>query len=76
MFIPGNYVTDGLLRLLDANGFDFDLPTCVIWEGNTMYLNRPAVLNVLTDLRESLKAFAISFDYLTEAVIDLSLIHI
>jgi methyltransferase (TIGR00027 family) len=70
VFIPGNYVTDGLLRLLDANGFDFDLPTYVIWEGNTMYLNRSAVLNVLTDLRKSLTAFAISFDYLTEAVID------
>jgi len=70
VFIAGNYVTDGLLRLLDANGFDFDLPTYVIWEGNTMYLNRPAVLSVLTDLRKSLTSFAISFDYLTEAVID------
>ena len=70
VFIRGNYVTDGLLRLLAANGFDFALPTYVIWEGNTMYLNRPAVLNILTDLRESLRAFAISFDYLTEAVID------
>jgi methyltransferase (TIGR00027 family) len=70
VFIPGNYVTDGLLRLLDANGFDFDLPTYVIWEGNTMYLNRPAVLDVLSDLRSSVGEFAISFDYLTEAVID------
>ena len=70
VFIPGNYVTDGLLRLLDANGFDFDLPTYVIWEGNTMYLNRPAILEVLTDLRSSVGAFAISFDYMTEAVID------
>ena len=52
VFIPGNYVTDGLLRLLAANGFDFDLPTYVIWEGNIMYLNRPAVLNVLTELRK------------------------
>jgi methyltransferase (TIGR00027 family) len=69
VFISGNYVTDGLLRLLAGNGFDFDLPTYVIWEGNTMYLNRPAVLNVLTDLRKGLRAFAISFDYLTEAVI-------
>ena len=69
VFIPGDYVTDGLLRLLDANGFDFDLPTYVIWEGNTMYLNRPAVLDVLTDLRSSVGEFAISFDYLTEAVI-------
>ncbi len=70
VFIPGNYVTDGLLDLLDANGFDFDLPTYVIWEGNTMYLNRPAVLEVLTDLRSSVGELAISFDYLTEAVID------
>ena len=70
MFIPGNYVTDGLLRLLDANGFDLGLPTYVIWEGNTMYLNRPAVLEVLIVLRESVGELAISFDYLTKAVID------
>ena len=69
VFIPGNYVVDGLLQLLAVNGFDFDLPTYVIWEGNTMYLNRPAVLKVLTDLRSSLGRFAISFDYMNEAVI-------
>jgi methyltransferase (TIGR00027 family) len=69
IFIPGNYVVDGLLRLLTANGFDFDLPTYVIWEGNTMYLNRSVVLKVLTDLRDSLGRFAISFDYVSEAVI-------
>ena len=37
-FIPGNYVTDGLVEMLARNGFDFDLPTYFIWEGNTMYL--------------------------------------
>ena len=70
VYIPGNYVADDLLRLLGANGFDFNLPSYVIWEGNTMYLNRPAVLKVLTDLRSSVAKFAISFDYLTEAVIN------
>jgi len=70
VFIPGNYVVDGLLRLLAGSGFDFDLPTYVLWEGNTMYLNRPAVLTVLTDLRSSLANFVISFDYMSEAVID------
>src|SRR6476646_5286537 len=69
VFIPGNYVTDGLCRLLAANGFDFDLPTFVIWEGNTMYLTRPAVLDVLRDSRKGVGEFAISFDYMTEAVI-------
>ena len=70
VYIPGNYVTEGLLRLLAANGFNFDLPSYVIWEGNTMYLNRSAVLEVLTGLRSSVAEFAISFDYLTEAVIN------
>jgi methyltransferase (TIGR00027 family) len=70
VFIAGNYVTDDLLRLLDANGFDSGLPTYVIWEGNTMYLNRPAVLEVLVDLRRRIGAFAISFDFMTEAVIN------
>jgi methyltransferase (TIGR00027 family) len=70
VYIPGNYVTDGLLRLLTANGFNVDLPSYVIWEGNTMYLNSSAVLEVLTALRISVAEFTISFDYLTEAVIN------
>jgi methyltransferase (TIGR00027 family) len=57
VFIPGNYITDGLLRLLAANGFDFDMPTYVIWEGNTMYLSRPSILEVLTDLRRRVSHF-------------------
>ena len=36
-FIPGNYVTDGLIDLLETHGFDVDLPAYFIWEGNTMY---------------------------------------
>ena len=35
-FIPGNYVTDSLIDLLEQNDFDFDLPTYFIWEGNTI----------------------------------------
>ena len=70
VYIPGNYATDGLLRLLAANGFNFDLPSYVIWEGNTMYLNRSAVLEVLTQLRTRVSKLAISFDYLTDAVIN------
>ena len=70
LYIPGNYVVEGLLRLLAANGFNFDLPSYVIWEGNTMYLNRSEVLKLLMDLRNNVAEFAISFDYLTEAVIN------
>ena len=68
-FIPGDYVTDGLVDLLDDNGFDFQLPTYIIWEGNTMYLPRQRVISVLTELRRHMIRFRLSFDYMAEAVI-------
>ena len=68
-FIPGNYVTDGLVDLLDQNSLDFGLPTYVIWEGNTMYLPRQIAQRVMEQLRQSLKDFRLSFDYMAEAII-------
>lgn len=69
VFIPGNYVENGVLPLLDANGFRRDQPAFFIWEGNTMYLTREMALKVLTELREALRSFSIAFDYMSEAVI-------
>src|SRR4029077_7290479 len=68
-FIPGNYVTDGLIDLLARNGFDFDVPTYVIWEGNTMYLPLHSVKHVIAELRTHVKQFRLSFDYMAEAVV-------
>jgi methyltransferase (TIGR00027 family) len=68
-FIPGNYVTDDLIDLLKKNGFDFDLPTYLIWEGNTMYLPEEIDKAVMVQLREHLRQFKLSFDYMAEAVI-------
>jgi methyltransferase (TIGR00027 family) len=68
-FIPGNYVRDGLIDLLDANGFDFDLPTYVIWEGNVMYLPLEHDRMILEELGRCVPRFRVSFDYMAEAVI-------
>lgn len=68
-FIPGNYVAEGVLPLLDRNGFARDLPSFFIWEGNTMYLTRAAAWKVLTDLRDGVRDFAIAFDYMDGAVV-------
>lgn len=68
-FIPGNYVTDGLIGLLERHGFDFELPTYLIWEGNTMYLPLDSTKHILAELRKYLKRFRLSFDYMAEAVI-------
>lgn len=71
-FIPGNYVAAGVLPLLESNGFDVDLPSFFIWEGNTMYLTRPDVMKVLTDLKDNIRSFAIAFDYMDEAVVGMT----
>ncbi|MGE5260996.1 MAG: class I SAM-dependent methyltransferase [Actinomycetota bacterium] len=70
--IPGNYVASGVMPLLTANGFDTSLPSFFIWEGNTMYLTRAHVMKVLHDLKDHLRSFAISFDYMDEAVVNMT----
>ncbi|MGE5260675.1 MAG: class I SAM-dependent methyltransferase [Actinomycetota bacterium] len=70
--ISGNYVASGVIPLLTANGFDTSLPSFFIWEGNTMYLTRAGVMKVLGNLKDHLRSFAISFDYMDEAVVDMT----
>ena len=68
-FIAANYVTDGLIKLLLANGFDPALSTYIIWEGNTMYLSSDSNKAIMEQLRDNLRNFHLSFDYLAGAVI-------
>jgi methyltransferase (TIGR00027 family) len=68
-FIPGNYVTDGLINLLRSNGFQFDVPTYLIWEGNVMYMSLAHDKHTMRQLKRYVKRFRLSFDYLTESVI-------
>jgi len=68
-FIPGNYVTDGLIDLLRSNGFDFDVPTYLIWEGNVMYMPLANDKHTMLELKRHVKTFRLSFDYLSESVI-------
>jgi methyltransferase (TIGR00027 family) len=68
-FIAGNYVADGLFELLSRNDFDPDLPTYVIWEGNTMYLPVQSGKAIIEQIRDTLRNFQLSFDYFATAVI-------
>ena len=68
-YIPGDYVASGVLALLEKNGFKRDLPTFFIWEGNTMYLTKGPVMQVLAELKESVPAFGLSFDFMDWAVV-------
>src|SRR5262249_30027167 len=62
-------VSDGLIDLLKRNDFNFDLPTYFIWEGNTMYLPLASTKHILTQLRNCVQRFRISFDYMADVVI-------
>ena len=68
-YIPGDYVASGVLALLDKSGFERDLPAAFIWEGNTMYLTKGPVMQVLAELKESVPAFGLSFDFMDWAVV-------
>src|SRR5262245_45052135 len=67
--IPGNYVTDGLIDLLQSNGFELDVATYLIWEGNVMYMPLENDKDTIRDLKRHVRRFRLSFDYLTESVI-------
>jgi O-methyltransferase involved in polyketide biosynthesis len=57
------------MRLLKRNAFDVDLPTYLIWEGNTMYLPFASIRYTLAEIRTHVTRFRVSFDYMADAVI-------
>ena len=68
-YIPGDYLKDDLVSLLQQNQFNFDLPTYLIWEGNTTLLAKADVISVLETIRDKFKHFRLSFDYMSDKVI-------
>ena len=56
-------------RLADL-GFDPDVPSLFIWEGNTMYLPKDLVFGFLNQLAGGVNTFNIGFDYVLGSVID------
>lgn len=67
--IEGDYIRDDLSALLKSRGFKADEETYFIWEGNTMYIPEEAILSFLNQLRTEVLRFRISFDYLSEEMI-------
>ena len=61
--VYGNYlevdVPHGLVRV----GFDPEMPTLIVWEGNTMYLPPDLIMPFLNRLAGAMPTFSIAFDY-------------
>lgn len=68
--VPGDYVGEDWIGALARRGFDADLPTHVIWEGNTMYLAMNDLVAVLATVRDRIARATVSFDYLAQDMVD------
>ena len=65
-----DYLDVNLTDKLQEVGFDPNLPSLFIWEGNTMYLPRNLIFEFLNQLSDGLPRFTIAFDYMSTKVID------
>lgn len=69
VYLAGDYVRDDFLAGLVARGLDPELPTYLIWEGNTFFLPLDDVVLVLLRLCRGLRRFEVSFDSMSDRVI-------
>jgi O-methyltransferase involved in polyketide biosynthesis len=67
--LKGNYVYDDLIQLLKKEQFDCDQPTFFLWIGEVSYLRRGEVILVLEKIRNQVKHFRLTLDYVSSEVI-------
>lgn len=68
-YIPGDYIKDGLIFLLNQTSLNFERPCYILWEGNTTLINKEDVIFVLEEIRDNFLNFRLSFDYMSDKVI-------
>ena len=70
IYIPLDYVKNNFIDALKEQGLDVTQPTYIIWEGNTMYLDKPSVIQVLNRIKEAFLTVYITFDYFSESLVN------
>ena len=65
-----DYLEADLPERLQEAGFDPDVETLFVWEGNTMYLPKQKLFRFLESLCARMGRFRIGFDYLLKSVLD------
>jgi methyltransferase (TIGR00027 family) len=69
-YIAADYTSTDFADMLLEQKFDSELPTCIILEGNLMYLNKEQISQLFSQLKESLSQFVITFDFFPQSIID------
>lgn len=63
-YIGIDYVQSDLIASLRDAGVDFTQPTVILWEGNTFYLEKSQVLDVLRQLSVAFEKLTINVDFM------------
>lgn len=71
-YITGNYLQPNLIELLKQHQFDVRLPTYFVWAGSVPSLKRGDVISLIDTLRNQVRQFQLSFDYLSHQILDRS----
>ena len=69
VFAPTDFNQQSWLASLKEHGFDPDLPTFILWEGVTMYLDDAAVDKTLGEIAGLAPGSRIAFDFLSRELV-------
>ncbi len=68
-FVSADFEKEDWLARLVASGFDPSKPALFLWEGVTMYLDRPAVEDTFRKIASTARGSVVAFDYFTSEVL-------
>ncbi|MYN67617.1 MAG: class I SAM-dependent methyltransferase [Acidobacteria bacterium] len=69
VFAPTDFNQQSWMASLKAHGFDPDLPTFILWEGVTMYLDDAAIDKTLGEVAGLAPGSRIAFDFLSRELV-------
>jgi methyltransferase (TIGR00027 family) len=69
-FVEADFNRQSWLRRLEEHGFDATLPTHVIWEGVTMYLEEETIIDTLSTVAGLPAGSTLAFDYFARQLVE------
>lgn len=69
-YIRGDYTQDDFIKKLLEDGLNPNLPTLIIWEGNSVYLEKDMIRNLFAKLCDTFSHFVIAFNYTSQKTVD------
>ena len=68
-FVEADFNRQSWLQSLEQHGFDLTVPTHVIWEGVTMYLEEETVVDTLRTVARLPTGSTLAFDYFAQQLV-------